>query len=155
MRTYRIALPAAALAAALALTGCSDSKTDAKKAKPGAPAAQGSALASVDTLTVKGRAAKTGYSRDQFGKGWTDTDANGCATREDILKRDLTDLKFKGKCDVTSGTLTKDVYTGETIKFVRAPARSTSTMWWPSRTPGRRAPSSGTRRSGWPSPTIR
>lgn len=123
MRTYRIALPAAAFAAALALTGCSDSKSDADKAKPGAPGAKGTALAAVDTLTVKGRAAKTGYSRDQFGKGWTDTDANGCATREDILKRDLTDVKLKGRCDVTSGTLTRDVYTGETIKFVRGASK--------------------------------
>ncbi|MFD9795347.1 HNH endonuclease family protein [Streptomyces sp. NPDC059070] len=123
MRTYRIALPAAALAAALALTGCSDSKKDTEKAKPGAPAAKGAALAAVDTLTVKGRAAKTGYSRDQFGKGWTDTDSNGCATREDILKRDLTDVKLRGKCDVTSGTLAHDVYTGTTIKFVRGASK--------------------------------
>ncbi|GAA0591311.1 HNH endonuclease family protein [Streptomyces crystallinus] len=122
-RTYRTALPVAALAGALALTGCSDSKSEAGKAKPGAPAARGSALAAVDTLTVKGRAAKTGYSRDQFGRGWTDTDANGCATREDILKRDLTDVKFKDKCEVASGTLTKDVYTGQTIKFVRGASK--------------------------------
>ncbi|MEV6550192.1 HNH endonuclease family protein [Streptomyces sp. NPDC051597] len=126
-RTYRTALGAAVLAAALSLTGCSDSDSDSdsgtRTAKPGAPAARGGALAAVDTLTVKGRAPKTGYSRDQFGRGWTDTDANGCATREDILKRDLKDVKYKDKCDIASGTLAKDVYTGRTIKFVRGSSK--------------------------------
>ncbi|MFK8908170.1 HNH endonuclease family protein [Streptomyces sp. YS-3] len=122
-RTYRTALGAAVLSAALALTGCSADDGATKTAKPGAPAARGSALAAVDGLTVKGRAPKTGYSRDQFGRGWTDTDANGCATREDILKRDLKDVKFKDKCDVASGTLTKDVYTGRTIQFVRGSSK--------------------------------
>lgn len=129
LRTYRIALPAALLATALALTGCSDSKSsDAQKNKSGAPApagpaAKGTALAAVDALPVKGRAAKTGYSRDQFGKGWTDTDSNGCATREDILKRDLKDVKLKNKCDVASGTLAQDLYTGDSIKFVRGASK--------------------------------
>src|SRR5690625_2207520 len=32
----------------------------------------GSALATVDELTVKGRAPRTGYARDNFGAGWND-----------------------------------------------------------------------------------
>jgi hypothetical protein len=28
-------------------------------------------------LTVKGRMPKTGYTRDQFGQSWFDTDRNG------------------------------------------------------------------------------
>jgi hypothetical protein len=35
------------------------------------------ALAAVAGLTVKGRAPKTGYARDQFGQPWFDTDRNG------------------------------------------------------------------------------
>ncbi|MFI6688839.1 HNH endonuclease family protein [Streptomyces sp. NPDC050485] len=131
MRTYRIALPATALAASLVLAGCGgDSAKKAPGAASGSPSAApgpkgaaGSALAAADSLTVKGRAPKTGYSRDQFGKGWTDTDHNGCATREDILKRDLKDVKFKDKCDVASGTLVRDPYTGESIQFQRGASK--------------------------------
>jgi len=72
-------------------------------------------------LPVKGRAPKTDYSRDQFGQAWADIDRNGCDTRNDILKRDLTNLVFKAgtrNCLVLSGTLV-DRYSGETINFVR------------------------------------
>ena len=55
-----------------------------------ATAAKGTALAAVARLTVKGRAPKTGYSREAFGQAWFDTDRNGCDTRNDILRRDLT-----------------------------------------------------------------
>jgi hypothetical protein len=72
-------------------------------------------------LPVKGRAPKTGYTRDQFGQAWADVDRNGCDTRNDILKRDLTSLTYKAKtrnCVVLSGTLL-DRYSGESINFVR------------------------------------
>lgn len=73
------------------------------------------------TLPVKGRAPKTGYSRDRFGAAWADVDHNGCDTRNDILNRDLTDKTYKAgthDCVVTSGTLA-DPYTGTIIDFVR------------------------------------
>ena len=47
--------------------------------------AQDNALTVLNTLAVKGRAPKTGYSRDQFGAAWADVDHNGCDTRNDIL----------------------------------------------------------------------
>jgi len=75
----------------------------------------------LETLPVKGRAPKTGYSRDQFGPAWADVDRNGCDTRNDILKRDLTSIIYKTgtrNCVVASGTLI-DRYSGETINFVR------------------------------------
>ena len=75
----------------------------------------------LSTLPVKGRAPKTGYSRDQFGQAWADVDRNGCDTRNDILKRDLTEIVYKVKtqnCVVASGILV-DRYSGETINFVR------------------------------------
>ncbi|WP_237559697.1 GmrSD restriction endonuclease domain-containing protein [Corynebacterium neomassiliense] len=77
------------------------------------------ALATLDTLPVKGRAPKTGYSREQFGQEWADVDRNGCDTRNDILARDLTGVTLKeGSCRVLSGTL-DDPYTGRAIGFVR------------------------------------
>jgi len=81
----------------------------------------GLAAAVLETLPVKGRAPKTGYTRDQFGQAWADTDRNGCDTRNDILKRDMTSIIYKVKtrdCVVVSGTLV-DRYSGETINFVR------------------------------------
>jgi len=81
----------------------------------------GLATAVLETLPVKGRAPKTGYTRDQFGQAWADTDRNGCDTRNDILKRDMTSVIYKEKtrdCVVVSGTLV-DRYSGETINFVR------------------------------------
>ena len=39
---------------------------------------------------VKGRAPRTGYDREQFGQAWADADRNGCDTRNDVLRRDLT-----------------------------------------------------------------
>ena len=79
------------------------------------------ATAILETLPVKGRAPKTGYTRAQFGPAWADVDRNGCDTRNDILKRDLSAITFRAKtrnCVVESGTLV-DRYSGETINFVK------------------------------------
>ena len=56
-----------------------------------------SGLSIIETQVTKGRAAKTGYTRAQFGQTWADVDRNGCDTRNDILKRDLTGRSFQGK----------------------------------------------------------
>ena len=80
----------------------------------------------IATVDVKGRAPKTGYTRDQFGPAWKDVDANGCDTRNDILKRDLKSIVYKGvgeDCVILSGVLT-DPYSGETINFLRGVATS-------------------------------
>ena len=81
----------------------------------------GLATAVLETLAVKGRAPKTGYTRAQFGPAWADVDRNGCDTRNDILKRDLTSITYRAKtrnCVVETGTLI-DRYSGETINFVK------------------------------------
>ena len=86
----------------------------------------GVAMAVLETLPVKGRAPKTGYSRGAFGQSWADVDRNGCDTRNDILKRDMTSIVYKAKtrnCVVLSGTLI-DRYSGETINFVRGDVSS-------------------------------
>ncbi len=72
----------------------------------------------IATLAVKGRAPKTGYTREQFGPAWKDVDGNSCDTRNDILKRDLLAQVFKDRCVIISGTL-PDPYSGENIEFVR------------------------------------
>jgi hypothetical protein len=88
---------------------------------PGAAGDVANAIAVLESIPVKGRAPKTGYSRDEFGPAWSDTDHNGCDTRNDILARDLTNETFKpgtNNCVVATGTLA-DKYTGTTINFVR------------------------------------
>ena len=52
------------------------------------------AISILNKLEVKGRAAKTGFTRSQFPH-WSDPDRNGCDTRNDILKRDLRVVSFK------------------------------------------------------------
>ena len=74
-----------------------------------------SALASLD---VKGRAPKTGYDREAFGPEWNDVDGNGCDTRNDILHRDLKRTRVTGGCEVQSGLLSPDPYTGQTNVYV-------------------------------------
>jgi hypothetical protein len=85
-------------------------------------AAADTALALLATIPVKGRAPKTGYDRTgMFGPAWKDVDRNGCDTRNDILRRDLTTVTIKAGtrgCLVLTGTLA-DPYTGKTIAFVR------------------------------------
>ena len=80
------------------------------------------------SLQVKDRASKAGYSRDQFGPAWDDVDGNKCNTRDDILRRDLTNVRFKVRthaCTVISGTL-DDPYTGKTIEFKRGKKTSSA-----------------------------
>lgn len=84
-------------------------------------ASDGSALAAVSELTVKGRAPRTGYSRDAFGPAWKDVDRNGCDTRNDILARDLVDETLRAgtnDCVVETGLL-HEPYSGTDIDFVR------------------------------------
>lgn len=76
------------------------------------------ALTVLNTLAVKGRAAKTGYTREQFPH-WSDLNRNGCDTRNEILNRDLTKVIFKAgtrDCKVISGSLI-DPYSGKEITF--------------------------------------
>jgi hypothetical protein len=76
----------------------------------------GSAVDALNTLEVKGRAAKTGYARTQFGDGWVTV--GGCDTRNLILKRDLKNVVIDDACKVLRGTL-NDPYTGKMIEFKR------------------------------------
>lgn len=91
------------------------------------PAFATTALDLLASLPIKGRAPKTGYDRALFGQAWLDVDRNGCDTRNDTLKRDLTGITYTNSvpCKVQSGILA-DPYTGTTINFLRGSATSTA-----------------------------
>ncbi len=83
-----------------------------------APAATNDALTALNQLEVKGRAAKTGYTRAQFPH-WSDPDRNGCDARNDTLKRDLTNITYKvgtRDCKVVGGQLL-DPFSGKSLTF--------------------------------------
>lgn len=137
-------ISAAVVLGGLLATGCASSSVSAPERLPrtetasppystapatppsvtSAPSAVGAAAAMLPEIPVKGRAAKTGYERGEFGPAWADTDRNGCDTRNDILHRDLSDQQFRPNthdCVVVSGRL-HDPYTGTTIPFTKARA---------------------------------
>ncbi|MET9775405.1 HNH endonuclease family protein [Streptomyces sp. NPDC006367] len=78
----------------------------------------------IEKLRTKGRGPKTGYDRDEFGYAWMDTAdgvplaRNGCDTRNDLLKRDGQEVRFRSgsNCVVIAMTL-HDPYTGTTIDW--------------------------------------
>ncbi|MBF4629327.1 HNH endonuclease [Curtobacterium flaccumfaciens] len=83
------------------------------------PAAE--ALRELRALPVSDAYLPADYDRDAFGPAWADTDRNGCDTRNDVLRRDLTAVVTKpgtNGCVVLAGTL-HDPYTARTIVFER------------------------------------
>ena len=69
----------------------------------------------LELLEVKGRAPKTGYTREQFYSGWPTVD--GCSLRQRIIKREFGDsaVVLDG-CNVVSGEY-DEPYTGEHLVF--------------------------------------
>ena len=77
-------------------------------------------VVALDNLTVVTGESEASYDRDLFGQRWADVDRNGCDTRNDILRRDMTELELKADtngCKVLAGTLT-DPYSGDDVAFV-------------------------------------
>ncbi|MEB3034632.1 HNH endonuclease family protein [[Mycobacterium] nativiensis] len=83
----------------------------------------------LDALPVKGWDRLQDFKRYRFGERWSDDvnvefGHNGCNTRDDILRRDLTEVQLRrGTCLVQRGVL-HDPYSGQTIEFVRGPETS-------------------------------
>ncbi|WP_329132651.1 HNH endonuclease family protein [Streptomyces sp. NBC_01476] len=83
----------------------------------------------INKVATKGRGPKTGYARDKFGSAWMDSAPdvafarNGCDTRNDVLKRDGDDIKYRSgsTCVLMSMTL-DDPYTGKVIHWTKAKA---------------------------------
>ena len=91
------------------------------------PVPVGPAVDALEALAVKGRAAKDNYDRNEFGQAWLDVDRNGCDTRNDILRRDLTATEFTAgsKCRIASGEL-REPYIGQDIHFRRGSESSSA-----------------------------
>lgn len=70
------------------------------------------ALDVLEELDVKGRAPKTGYSREEFYDGWPEID--GCSLRQRILKRELGDTAVLDGCYVIAGEY-DEPYTGQHV----------------------------------------
>ena len=64
----------------------------------------------LEKLEVKGRAPKTGYSREQFYDGWPIVD--GCSLRQRIIRREFGDSAVLDGCNVVAGEF-DEPYTGE------------------------------------------
>jgi hypothetical protein len=138
LRIALVALPIAVLVAvggaaygaahaspAVVATSAAADVMRAAPAEAASTAKPGTALAVLRTLKVKGRAPMTGYVRTaDFGAAWLDVDRNGCDTRDDILRRDLQQVRGT-RCTVRSGVL-KDPYTTATIHFTRGASTSTA-----------------------------
>ena len=84
------------------------------------------AIATLTLLAVADPAEAAPYDRDLFGYRAFDIDRNGCDTRNDILRRDLTGIVVKpgtNGCVVLSGVLS-DPYSATTMEFFRGAATS-------------------------------
>ena len=87
------------------------------------------ARADAARLPIKGWDRNADFRRSAFGEAWSDDvdvefGHNGCNTRDDVLRRDLTDLAVRtGTCYAQRGTL-HDPYGGGAIVFVRGPSTS-------------------------------
>jgi hypothetical protein len=120
------------LVAVVGAAGCDEL---AVGTEPGGPTATGNApaakVSAADVARAKellgklavAKAREGGYDRTRdFGPAWSvDVDRNGCGTRDDILRRDLTKVQLRGKCTVVAGVLA-DPYTGRTVTFTKAKA---------------------------------
>ncbi|MBR3180083.1 HNH endonuclease [Candidatus Saccharibacteria bacterium] len=68
----------------------------------------------LEQLEVKGRAPKTGYTREEFYGGWPTVD--GCSLRQRIIKREFGDTAVLDGCNVVAGEF-DEPYTGEHMVF--------------------------------------
>ena len=129
-----VAVAAAVAGAGAAAAGCSDlpaiglpGQTPAAPAKPlpgDKVSPQQVQVAKTQLAHLRVAAARPGgYQRTRdFGPAWSvDVDRNGCGTRDDVLRRDLEQVKLRGRCTVIAGVL-RDPYTGQTVTFAKARA---------------------------------
>lgn len=74
------------------------------------------ATLALEKLDVKGRAPKTGYTREEFYNGWPDIE--GCSLRQRIIRREVgeTAVLADNQCTVTKGEYTEP-YTGQVLSF--------------------------------------
>ncbi len=96
-----------------------------------ASADHGDGRVTISKVRVTTMSTRTDYERKKFGSGWMDGVSpsipfarNGCDTRNDMLRRDLTALVVRAgtnDCVIVGGKLV-DPYSAKTIDFVKADA---------------------------------
>ena len=110
--------------------------------------ATGSAAETLQSLTIDDQPSRAGYDRDSFGFRQTDDDGNGCDVREDVLARDLTDVRYiagsvsssdsgsgsGAGCKVKSGVLSATTRTmmsvsSDRLRAQAAPLRLAARRW--------------------------
>lgn len=84
------------------------------EAVSGADSSSPLAVDVLEKLEVKGRAPKTGYSREEFYNGWPTID--GCSLRQRIIKRELGGTAILDGCNVVAGEFVEP-YTGQQMVF--------------------------------------
>ncbi|MFJ8212277.1 HNH endonuclease family protein [Streptomyces sp. NPDC096033] len=116
------------VAAALLVTGCHHQDATPPPARiplvgHGFPPDAATARAQLKGLKVEWGRNWESYKREAFGRYWSDdTDGvggrNGCDTRDDVLRRDLAELREgdRNPCVVVSGLL-HDPYTGKELPY--------------------------------------
>lgn len=114
MRRRRAVLVGVLMTSALVALGVYVSSFVSFAPKQGNTFDGSASFSTLETLTVKGRAPKTGYARSQFGNGWLVV--SGCSTRHLVLYRDLREVIINESCVVQQGVL-NDPYTGKEIRY--------------------------------------
>jgi hypothetical protein len=136
-RAIPASLALVAIAIAVVVAVAVWTRVDSAPVPPGSPTSHTArdtprydqARADARRLPVKGWDLNSDFARYRFGQAWSDDvevefGHNGCNTRDDVLRRDLTDLVVRpGTCFAQSGTL-HDPYGSEEIAFVRGPDTS-------------------------------
>jgi hypothetical protein len=115
------------LATALLTCGCevdaglSDASPTPSSGGTGASGGEDRARRDLERLRIRAEGSGSGYERDRFGTRWKDTDRNGCDQRNDVLARDLREVRKRGGCVVIAGTL-DDPYSGKRVTFAKSDA---------------------------------
>jgi Protein of unknown function (DUF1524) len=135
----RVAIAAILIAVGGGLSGCKQMQqlegpspspsAPVQGAPPPAGAVPPGAAQALASLAVAPAGSLDGYTRDAFGQAWSDDVTvagghNGCDTRNDVLRRDLTGVQTRPgthDCVVIAGTL-QDPYTAKAIQFTKAKA---------------------------------
>lgn len=94
------------------------SESESANSESPKPKKSGEAVRALAKLPIKGRAPKTGYTREVFADDWDFS--NGCDTRNRILRRDLAQISYRqgSSCIIETGIL-DDPFTGQLIGFQR------------------------------------
>lgn len=85
----------------------------------------GSAAEALESLPTRQRVAEGGAgARPSAARPpWADRDGAGCDVRQQVLRRDLTNVRLgPGRCVVRSGVL-RDPWTGASVRYRRSPGR--------------------------------